>query len=700
MKIITNYRKEYDNVKVLYGNKVFHTESFKTTNLNEVLNSIASDQELQKLIEKVRSVKSTKERQEYKKNNLPFFVIGEFKDNIRQKVKFIRTQYAIFDYDHLSDNYETHWNSIISNTNVFAAFRSPSGDGIKVVYKFDKAIENSDEFSAIYKYYASQFEIDLGEQPDKTSDCSRACFFSYDTDMYVNSDAKPLNTDFDLSEILPTSNKADKEQFLDKIKNGVKAGGPRTPVLVSAVGILLKNGIDREHALAFASGWNKLNEEPHDESKITYTVNDIYDRYSSQSISEKTKDFYSHETSIFEARMIGDEFSIKKIGEKKFGIKMDAKDKEEKERYVSHVVKNNDLHTLRRIDYISDMTSEISFYQYFCKEGIFTAHIKPIAVNVKDNDFIEDYLDSLFGNYKSFIKQWLAIYVYTNYKKLPHLILTGGRGTSKSTFTDMVSSIFPTLSSYTKELEGNFNPDAEKKLVVIDESDSKGKIQYRTLKKYSGQRFTQVNKKYLPQYQVRNNLNIIILSNDEDAIYVEREEAPTDEKNNQFFVYKFKPFSGPIDPEYVKKLIDRIGHYIRTELKTVYESINPEGYRYSIPVPITEEEKLLFQNSITEVEADADLLIQKLILHGEQIDYTYREYLLKGYIPAEFFSGWTIKSPKHKVIKDLQRRGYLKKEKSDRYIQVDGKRPYCYKLGSKWINKINLSRGNKNGYKK
>ena len=30
------------------------------------------------------------------------------------------------------------------------------------------------------------------------------------------------------------------------------------------------------------------------------------------------------------------------------------------------------------------------------------------------------------------------------------------------------------------------------------------------------------------------------------------------------------------------------------------------------------------------------------------------------------------------------------------YVQVDGKRPYCYKLGNKWLSKINLNKGYKN----
>src|ERR1035438_8260074 len=44
------------------------------------------------------------------------------------------------------------------------------------------------------------------------------------------------------------------------------------------------------------------------------------------------------------------------------------------------------------------------------------------------------------------------------------------------------------------------NPFAEKKLLIIDESESSGKLQYQLLKKFSGQKYLEVKKKYLQQY--------------------------------------------------------------------------------------------------------------------------------------------------------------------------------------------------------
>lgn len=55
---------------------------------------------------------------------------------------------------------------------------------------------------------------------------------------------------------------------------------------------------------------------------------------------------------------------------------------------------------------------------------------------------------------------------------------------------------------------------------------------------------------------------------------------------NQFFVYEFRRFSGPPDPNMARKLRDRLGYYIRTELRRVFESLDLEGKRYSINRPM------------------------------------------------------------------------------------------------------------------
>jgi hypothetical protein len=87
----------------------------------------------------------------------------------------------------------------------------------------------------------------------------------------------------------------------------------------------------------------------------------------------------------------------------------------------------------------------------------------------------------------------------------------------------------------------------EKKLLVVEENDETTLNQYKILKKYSGQKNALVHKKFRDPYKVRNNMNIIILTNQDIPIYVKKEEMPKDENNNQFFVYEFKKLKNKID---------------------------------------------------------------------------------------------------------------------------------------------------------
>lgn len=403
-------------------------------------------------------------------------------------------------------------------------------------------------------------------------------------------------------------------------------------------------------------------------------------------IALKSEKFWSYGTSIYEAGLVSDVFSLENISEKKYFVKVGASEKEDKEEYYKYLVKNKHLHRLNRIDSIGDITVKDSTFEFDQINGNITVRVKALPVKVQDNAFIEEYLSSVFGVHKNFIKEWLAVYTYTNYAKLPTIILTGERGVGKNTFAEAIQAIYPVLSETAKELDGNFNPFAEKKLLLIDESASNGKVQYQMLKKFSGQKLLEVNKKYLPQYSVQNNLNIIFLSNDDLPIYVERDEIPTDDRNNQFFVYRLQPHS-TFDADLQQKLIDRLGHYIRTELKAVFENLNLTGFRYSISVPITDEEKKLFNNSVTEIEAEADKVVDYFESRMADKDWSYYGFVKAGYIPSSFFDDAVknFKVNKTKVIQNLQKHGYISNEKAAKYIQIDKKRPLAYKLGVHWL---------------
>jgi len=406
-------------------------------------------------------------------------------------------------------------------------------------------------------------------------------------------------------------------------------------------------------------------------------------------VALKSENFWSQGTSVFEAGMVGDVFSLENIGDKKYFVKVGAIKKQDKGKYYNYLVKNKHLHRLNRIDTIGDINLNESSYEFDKSAGNITVRVKALPVNINDNAFIENYLNSVFGVHKSFIKEWLAVYVYSNYTKLPTIILTGDRGVGKNTFAESVLAIFPTLSEIAKDLEGTFNGYVEKKLLLIDESASNGKSQYQLLKSLSGQKEITLNEKYKVRYKVKNNLNIIFLSNNELPIYVERDEIPTSDQNNQFFVYRLQQHK-TFDADLQQKLIDRLGHYIRTELKSIFNNLNMTGYRYSIAVPITDEEKKLFNNSVTDIESEADRIIDYVETRMSDPSWSNYEFVHAGVIPTEFFNDMVtnFKVNKTKVIQNLKEHGYIASEPAEKHIQKNGKRPYSYKLGPVWLDMV------------
>jgi hypothetical protein len=397
-------------------------------------------------------------------------------------------------------------------------------------------------------------------------------------------------------------------------------------------------------------------------------------------LEQRCQRFWSHSTDIYEFVIAGESFAMSAVGKEKFSLFVNAITTAERMNAMKFLLENKHIPHLRVVNHVGDPTIDRSDYTVDRESGTVTVSYTSTTVKIQDNSFIEEYLEKTFGIHKQFIKEWLAVYCYTNYRDLPTLILKGERGTGKNTFAEMIYSIFRSISQMWDAERRNFTPEAEKKLLIADETVCNDPEQYKLLKEYAGQKYVPVNKKYLPPYEVQNNINIIVLSNSAIPVFVARDEKPTSEENNQFFVYDFKPFTGQIDPEMDKKLEDRIGYYVRTELKTVFSGIKFDGNRYSIKVPITPEESGLFESNVTEEEGVTDKIVDKIIESSNR----YENFIKDGWVPIEIITD-SISSTKlgpQKVIKSLKEQGYLEMRKAEKK-QYDGIRYRCYRMTDK-----------------
>ena len=107
------------------------------------------------------------------------------------------------------------------------------------------------------------------------------------------------------------------------------------------------------------------------------------------------------------------------------------------------------------------------------------------------------------------------------------------------------------------------------------------------------------------------------------------------------------------------------------------------GKRYSINVPITPAELELYDNNSTDIEDEADAIVQQLVDKYEaDVIHEYKEFITSGYLPITYLSWFTDKRMRRKAVKNLRERGFLASGQPER-PSFEGKRIYCHKMTDK-----------------
>lgn len=162
---------------------------------NEYLfNQIRSPRhDVESRIKNLRLVNSLdKKRYTQLKRELPYVVCAAFSPEFRKTENFAFCDNFIIDLDHLSEhnrNAQELKKILCTDSRVVMCFVSPSGDGLKLLFKLNEKCYDAGEFSAFYKAFVNQFAIDNGLSDvidTKTCDVCRACFVSHDSEVYYN----------------------------------------------------------------------------------------------------------------------------------------------------------------------------------------------------------------------------------------------------------------------------------------------------------------------------------------------------------------------------------------------------------------------------------------------------------------------------------------------------------------------------------
>lgn len=175
---------------------------------------------------------------------------------------------ACLDFDHILDtDLPTVWQQILSDPYTFAAFKSPSGSGIKALVKLESdtdKLSHKEYVDALKDHYASPFWDDSSNQ------LIRGCFMSSDPDLYLNDDSKvwtqrkQSNPQMFSSTVASGTyipkNKVEEAKAMNVMEGGWAKWAPMTPGHRHDSSFLraremAEHGISEEYALDYISGF-------------------------------------------------------------------------------------------------------------------------------------------------------------------------------------------------------------------------------------------------------------------------------------------------------------------------------------------------------------------------------------------------------------------------------------------------------------
>ena len=138
------------------------------------------------------------DREAYKiaKTSLPYMVGSLFTAGTRRLDALEAAVYFILDLDHCSGLEGRVPDAIRADLSVSMAFVSPSGDGLKLVFRLLTPCKDPKAFTVAYRNFAGDFGANYGfvKSVDlRTSDATRACFLAHDPDCYHNPDSMPVD---------------------------------------------------------------------------------------------------------------------------------------------------------------------------------------------------------------------------------------------------------------------------------------------------------------------------------------------------------------------------------------------------------------------------------------------------------------------------------------------------------------------------
>lgn len=188
------------------------------------------------------------------KTTLPYFTCGIFNPPFRKTENFGYIEHFVLDFDNLSEHdisAESLRARLTADERVEMLFTSPSGNGLKVMFRLSERCYDRVQFNIFYRLFVHSFssEYNIPMIVDtRTSDVTRACFMSIDEKVWYNPDALPVKQqayiDFSSPSQLIEANIFLKEQKENVLKDKKEsATNEINPDILDQIKIKLRPGI-------------------------------------------------------------------------------------------------------------------------------------------------------------------------------------------------------------------------------------------------------------------------------------------------------------------------------------------------------------------------------------------------------------------------------------------------------------------------
>ena len=188
------------DIEVTYFNNIWDVNNFdykKCCRISTIISRMKDpNSKIAQKISVVRPITDDKLRKEAKKSLPVIMWQGIFHHRSNNGCAFL-TGLMCIDVDHKTDEeLKMIKQTVMGWGCTYCCFKSPSGDGLKVVIKTDNIslIHYGNFYRQVEQIFINQFGI---EPDDDCEDVGRACYCSFDPDLYYNPNAIPLHLDYD-----------------------------------------------------------------------------------------------------------------------------------------------------------------------------------------------------------------------------------------------------------------------------------------------------------------------------------------------------------------------------------------------------------------------------------------------------------------------------------------------------------------------